>query len=655
VTPARYLLLGCGLLVLLGLAFADFKVKHETVVGPSTRLQSDGPRATRPLDPERMADGLPDRMFWDDDAYYWISYARASIEQRTLRLRHSTLDNAPDGREIHWCSGPTWLLLALAGPVHLVVQGSLDEALSVAALGVHPLLFTLLLIGTALLIARRAGPLAALALSACFLLTPVLSRDMSYGTLDHHALLLLCTMGTLLCLLLGGAGFVRGDGGNDGDGGWIVASAICAGAGLWVQAIFQSLLIAGILIGAMLGGLRSTSVPELWRTWGRVGAATSMAFYLVESFPSNLGMRLEVNHPLYALALLAGGELTFRVLRRLNHPSRKGLIADLPLLALCGLGALSPALAVLLGPADWFWLRDPLLQRVHESIIGYQPASVLLFQSGPVLRTLLSEFGILPLFAVYALFVLVRGKDGTRCARITVVLIPTLVTLALYLRFARNGGLALVALIGLAAALLIPSGPSHGGGAARRAVVPLLAGVLLLCSGLAWYLSWQTYQPFVGTDRFGPGWVRKMGYRDLARELRARLPQDQRLVLTGADLAPTLHYFGDFAVTSGLYWENREGLRATAEFFAAHDDEQARAIVERRGIRYVIFWAGPPAVARWHRLVHGHADPESVQRTLGYRLAGSEQVPGWLQEISAEFPRTALPFRVKIYRVQTLY
>jgi len=104
-------------------------------------------------------------------------------------------------------------------------------------------------------------------------------------------------------------------------------------------------------------------------------------------------------------------------------------------------------------------------------------------------------------------------------------------------------------------------------------------------------------------------------------------------------------------VTSGLYWENRDGLRAPIDFFAAHDDEQARAIVEQRGIRYVIFWAGPPAVMRWHRLRYGDADPESVQRTLGHRLAVSEQVPGWLEEITVEYPRTAQPFRVKVYRV----
>jgi hypothetical protein len=223
----------------------------------------------------------------------------------------------------------------------------------------------------------------------------------------------------------------------------------------------------------------------------------------------------------------------------------------------------------------------------------------------------------------------------------------------LYLRFARNGGLAVAALIGLGFAVLIPAGNGMGSGAARRAAVPLLALLLLAGSGFAWYVSWHTYSPFVGTDRFGPGWVRKMGYRDLARELRARLPQEPGPVLTGADLAPTLHYFGDFAVTSGLYWENRDGLRATAEFFAAHDDEQARAILERRGIRYVIFWAGPPAVARWHRLRYGHADPESVRQTLGHRLAVSEQVPDWLQEITEEFPRTAEAFRVKVYRVVT--
>jgi hypothetical protein len=208
--PARrWLPLAAGLLVVLGLATADFWVKHRTVIGPTATLEVDPRGGVRPLAPDRLADDRPDRLFWDDDSYYWAAYARTMIEEGRFRIRRTEIDNAPYGREVHWSSGTTWLLAALAPVAEWTGSRGVDHAIADAALVVHPLLFFALAIGTALLAARRLAWWSSVALAGGFLLSPVLSRDLSYGTVDHHGLLLIFLTGTLLCLLVGGAGCVE--------------------------------------------------------------------------------------------------------------------------------------------------------------------------------------------------------------------------------------------------------------------------------------------------------------------------------------------------------------------------------------------------------------------------------------------------------------
>ena len=70
---------------------------------------------------------------------------------------------------------------------------------------------------------------------------------------------------------------------------------------------------AGIVVALWLGASAvrdgARFEPDVWRLWGRVGAALSLVFYLIEYTPSHLAMRLEVNHPFYALAWWGGAEI----------------------------------------------------------------------------------------------------------------------------------------------------------------------------------------------------------------------------------------------------------------------------------------------------------------------------------------------------------
>jgi hypothetical protein len=666
--PARrWLPLAAGLLVVLGLATADFWVKHRTVIGPTATLEVDPRGGVRPLAPDRLADDRPDRLFWDDDSYYWAAYARTMIEEGRFRIRRTEIDNAPYGREVHWSSGTTWLLAALAPVAEWTGSRGVDHAIADAALVVHPLLFFALAIGTALLAARRLAWWSSVALAGGFLLSPVLSRDLSYGTVDHHGLLLIFLTGTLLCLLVGGAGCVEEHSGESERRSalarsrrWTIASGIFAGAGMWIQAAFQGPLLAAVAGGAVLGALLQRRpgqgkkptilVPELWRTWGRVAAATSLAFYLVEYFPFDLGMRLEVNHPLYSLALLCTGEIACRLIRLRLDPRRERWIREAPVLGLSVIGAALPVGALVFGPVEWFWPGDPEVRRLHAAIIAYQPPWVL-FRGQSPLAVVVREAGALPLFLVAA-SILVLLKRTAACGRylLVIALAPSVVAIALYLRYVRNASLVVVTLICLGFAVFRAlqrrdSRPKRG------ATVAVVAAVLVLAaSGHGWLQSWQAHYPFVDSNRFSPDWLTKLAYRDVAHALRENVPEEERIALVDSGLAPTLHYFGDIAVTAGLYWENREGERATVGFFAAYDEREARAILEGRGIRYVVLWAIPPAPVRWHRIRYGHASAADVHRTLGARLVESRAVPAWLADVTDRYGPVARRYRIRIYR-----
>jgi hypothetical protein len=666
--------LAVGLAVLLALGAADAWVKHRTVIGPPGRLQVGASGRVQPLDPARAADAQPDRLFWDDDAYFWLRYTGRLVESGGLRVGWSALDNAPFGREVHWSSAPVWLLAGLrrvASPRG--ADGSLEESLASAALWVHPLLFAVIVVGSAVLMAQRVPWFAALALSSHLLLSSVLSRDLSYGTLDHHAFLLLCLAGTLLCVMVGGSGFVTApEAGHRAACArarrWMVASGICAGCGLWIQAAFDLPLLAGVAAGGLAAALvspggasgrgseRTRIVPELWRAWGFAAAAASLAFYLIEHVPGRLGMRLEVNHPLHALAAAALGELLCRLLRLRLERSRAALRANLPAAAACvAAGSLLPA-AALLGPADWLWLRDPFLQRVHSMITAYQPASALFRTSEPVVSVLLKETGLLPLAPIAAL-ALVFGfgpprASAHRWAPLLLPLAPAVVAAGLFVKHARNSSLSVVALTCFAFGVAHHAGERWRGSIRARRLLALVAALALAVNGWVWLQTWEAHYPFVGSDRFAPDWVQKMAFRDVAWAMRGAIPSGERVALADCVLAPSLIYFGDFAVTSSLYWENRDGLWDTATFFAARDDGEARRVVERRGIRYVVMWATPAAVRRWHLLRYGTAPEDALRRTLAHRLAAAVEVPPWLEDVTARFGPVAPAFHVKVFRVR---
>ena len=84
-------------------------------VGSQTRVWDTTLRVyAQRLQPEGAAlpDHPRDRVFLDNDPYYWVIYAGEMVETGAWRIRHTLADNAPEGRPVHWSQSMTWLLVA---------------------------------------------------------------------------------------------------------------------------------------------------------------------------------------------------------------------------------------------------------------------------------------------------------------------------------------------------------------------------------------------------------------------------------------------------------------------------------------------------------------------------------------------------------------
>jgi hypothetical protein len=420
---------------------------------------------------------------------------------------------------------------------------------------------------------------------------------------------------------------------------WFVASAVAGGLGLWVSAASQIPVLVGLGLGALgtAGWPRAASAggawrrqPELWRLWGAVGGATSLAAYLVEYFPSHLGFRLEVNHPLYALAWFGAGELLcrwsrmwspggFRLSRREAGP------------------ALAAAAAVALAPVVILLTKDRtfLVTSRFVWLLGTQNVA-----EGESLGHLLARFGSNPLGAARFLPLLLVGPPawflagwrGTRLWRMPVALAlaPALLLLLLSVREIRWWGLE----EGVAFAALAPMFTALSQSPeSRRRLRWILAGGGLLLPGALALLRTAARPPGVS-----PAEVRLLEERDLAYWLRLRMGPDRAVVLATPTVTNHLVYYGSCIGLGTLYWENIEGLEHAAEIFSAPSVAEAHALVRKFGVTHIVLLSWDDAAEGLVRFYRGVSPAQPAPTDTFLQFLRSGGLPPWLRRLPYRMP-----------------
>jgi hypothetical protein len=609
--------------------------------------------------PPNTIAGLPEpRFFLDQDSYAWLAHTRDLIAADGWRLRHTYMDNAPDGRAMHWSHALIWPLRGMAAAIGAQTGWPAARSVELAGVWLMPLLLLLLLSIVFPFMTARLGWIPAALLCACFLTVNGLSTAFHPLQPDHHGLQMVAVIGMFACLQMGGMGRIRATTvapeansigfrplrlpSRGAAQRWFFASAVLGSLAIWLGATVWLFGLAALILSVTPGILLTAltdpdgqAQPHLWRQWARLGMLLSIGFYLLEYAPHFTGMRLEVNHPVYWLCWWGAGEILYAA--SLNPDWRQWLRLDrrayvMPLAG--GLALLLAPVLILFGPTEWYSIREPHMQRLHAHFIEeFRPAWAAI-QADPF-SFFAVNFGSLPLIAVLAALHVGFSRKSLR-PHLGLVWVPALLFSVLFFGLMlwqlRWGYFAAGALVWLAT-LWLPMLYHHS----HRGRYGAWSVVLLLLLNIGGAGGWRIHSERIAAtaDHVPPKWITS----SLAKRTALRLGMaagTNRWTLVGmASEAPTLYYFAGIRTVASYYWENIEGWRSESAFFTDTPPmTKAHELARERSFSHV--YARPDSMQAILYNWLANPDPGSMEHmphTLAAQLslATAADVPAWIE------------------------
>ena len=672
-----------------------------------------------PASPTGYRAGQHRLLLTQTDGYQWLLQTERASESGALRVRATDDDGAPVGREVHWAGFMRWWVQGVAGAYRLAhAELTVPQSLERVAPWANAALLAVLLLVLTPLVATRLGAVPAALLALGSVAVFPFYDFFGVGYLDHHGVAAMSCLAAVLFLVAGGAGWVRGDTEADARASadrailqwlpepraarrWFILSGLAGAVGRWVSAASIVPVLIGIGFGALASALAARGAParaawlldpSLFRLWGAVGAAGSFAFYLLEYFPRDLGMRLEVNHPLYALAFLGAGDFLARVIPvaagRAARPfagwtgvQAGWLAADLALVLVL------PAVILLTGGST-FRVTDPFLFVLHDryivefldlrawtltrtprAIAGElslvplvaMPLAALLWPSGLAARAratwralLLLLVGASAAYAYVFVLGLTGGNEGVallgaaaavgtwfmlplseRASDLAPPLKSALVLAATPALLLVVAGLAQMRWLGIAAALWLGALVAAAAVLIRSEHPMVRTGLGRIAAGALAAAVLVVAPAFAMRGPFQPSRVDTVA-RDVSLWLRRRMGDERGVVLASPGITTQMIWFGGFRGIGTLYWENLDGLRASRAIYAATDPDSTRALLDRYGVTHVVFygWDGGLEQLRLAATAAG-LNPGDTRGLLdvleqGTRTNQFEALPPWL-------------------------
>lgn len=569
------------------------------------------------------------------DAYTWTRFALSVDETGAWRMRHTTIDNAPIGRDVHWNSAFIHLL-SLAGRVRSMAWG---EPVTVATERVRiwlnlPIFMCIVVFFTSIA-AWRFGTGAGVLLSFAMLGYRWFSDGFAPSYIDHHGLLSAASLGVVMGLMLMGAGWrspapdpVSVLPASEFQARFgATLSAVCGAIGMWISAasiipIVAFAGIAGALASAWFAGeaVRNGFVfdGDLWRRWGRIGCGGSLLAYLIEYAPHHFSMRLEANHPLYALAWLGGAEIVAAI----GDWRAKGITPFRLRIWLAALGLAAPLAIVALLGARVFSPLDPRMIVVHAGIKEFLSATRLIQSTGPwMIGRLATGFVLLTPMAL----ILRRSTSRVSIAFLSITSVLAVALACWQVRWwliASGPELCLV----LAATATVTA---HWRASLQYAVVAILSALFIAGAVNRVNLTRSNVENRAvdESDAFQPL------YRDAAVTIRASDPDRPIVLLASPNASTSIGYFGRFSTLASLYWENLAGLEAAAAIFSARTDEEAQRLLAARGVTHIALLSADNFLESYLLLARPNIARDEIKSTFGARLLASDSAPVWLREL----------------------
>ncbi|MEI8293176.1 MAG: tetratricopeptide repeat protein [bacterium] len=587
------------------------------------------------------------------DGYVWNNHAEHLGQNGQWQMRYTRLDNAPDGREIHWSSAFAWYLRGL-GELHRHFSGdTLRNSIFRMSIWANPLLLIVALGLFSTLSARRFGPLCGSVLAIGMISTASFYEGFLPAYPDHHGITAFALLGMIFGIAWAGAGWVQKPDGTafivpkslrQARQGMIF-SAISAASALWISGFSAAFVAVGVGMGAVLTAWlfikKATREgceyhPELWRLWGIATALGSLGFYIAEYFPSHLGMRLEVNHPLYALSWLCGGWIIFETTRWIKDlQSGKAPFPWKNLLLPLGGCAILPAVILAFGPSVYI-PGDKFMSGLWKNIAELLPLFARM-QMGAI--TWKTAFGWFPVFLLAAIIIsFLKNVSSATKGTLIFLCVPILSITAMQIYQVRWGMLNGPLYIALGA-LVIPqlwqllprTLPWRATGAAG------LVGAIYLFSAdtvngmlmpfWAQYSSKQNMQ-------VGFGQLMAMLHRDMAKVILQNAHGKPVVLLSSPNSSCLLATLGGFQTIGTLYWENVEGLKTAAQMLNAQSDAEALEMLQKHGVTHVSLMTWENFIGPYFQILYPNPIPgKSLDNSFGQRALFKKQIPRWARPI----------------------
>ena len=583
------------------------------------------------------------------DAQMWTRHAVALSEGEDARVRYTKIDNAPDGREVHWNSA--WAsTIAFAGRVHQLFTGlPLTISVERATMWLNPTVLFGFIVFFSALATRRAGAIAGIVVAIAMTCHDRIFEGFFPTYVDHHGLLSVAVFGLTLGAVFMGAGWWE----ETSPGGLrilpaspqsarrsAIFSALSGAFGLWVSAasIIPPIAIVAIagLISILVHGRAALEQGkrfdgDTWRTWGRVGAGASVFFYLIEYFPNHMGFRLEPNHPLHALAWLGGAEFIAQIGERWLAP-REDRWANLQRLIWPIVAVGAAPLVIMIGGVKVFTLVDPFLVTLHRDYIQeFLPLWKTLrnFDAKSIFQSVI--LGSVPLAGAIAVLTYRRRASSIVVWFATIAGCFFTLMAWIQARWLLNvTGIQISLVLVLLAVLTTNLRPAW-----RWIAALAITGVLFVP-----HAGWRYFnaKSDITSRRVSPKDAIGALNRDIASALRASQPEGEIVMLASPNSSVGIGYYGRFKTLGTLYWENHEGLKSAASILGARDEKEAAALLRAHRVTHIAIVSDENFIAQYYQLLHPTASLEEIRKCFGLRLLLDKHIPQWLQMIPYKVP-----------------
>jgi hypothetical protein len=627
------LLLGAGAILIWNTDARIKRLDYLSTIGSPAVNRTGGVTSSAPGEAELTPNNslpIPDQL---DASYHWLAQTQRMLNRGEARVRHIDYENAPFGRTVLTPSPYRWWLGLLAWCAHLATGARPAALVERAALLADPLLWGIIILGSAVLAARYFGPLSASLVSIGLVsLFPFITGYWP-GEPDDRGLAQALAMASVL--LLSAAAVAENEKARRR---WFILAGIAGGLGLWVRVSVELPVLWGIAGGGLLVPLLAPRgkapangpTPLLpWRAWACAGAATTVLASLIEYPPSELWTwELSFVHPLQGLAWLGAGELLAQAgawlqNRTFSRSPKNLVLVSLSLAAVCAV----PVALLRRHGADLFVL-DSLsshLTRLRGGIVAPSLAAWIGNQ-GPSIWLWLT---LAPLGALLPAVWVLRNHQIARPTReaVAITLGPVLVALGLAcVKLTWWQTLDALLLPTLAAVALGISSPAIGR-KARLAWISVVVAVL--APGLVYVVGWD--RPRQG-EVLGRAELQDLILRDLAGWISQHSEPGTVIVLSPPSASLSLSYYGAFRGLGSVSDENKDGIRAALRIMTNRNVEEVKEMVNRRSITHIVLLSWDPFF-------------EDFVRAAGGQIAGTfldklklTQLPRWLRPLAYPLP-----------------